>query len=213
MSDLLETRCRCGVMVMRAPRSTNEALCMQCRMDETGAIANYDPKGQWHPTVGYASPGHGPVAVVVEREPYPVPEVTSRDDVMAARAWALAQSKSAVTDLIKAARTVGFEVVIQYACGHFPHASYGTPGELKESIAVVMTRDSMRAVAVYAGAGKAWSWDTLAIQRPGWWPVRMGSLATFLDGLLGPMHQPVKAARPMEGPARRALKVHGPLAP
>jgi hypothetical protein len=156
--------------------------------------------------------GLGPGAPVLEREPYPVPEVTSRDGMAIAR-MGLIESKRAVIDLIKMVRTVGFEVVIQYARGHFPHASLGTPGELKESIGIRMDRGPMRAVAVYAGAGKSWSWDTLAIQGSGAWPRRFDSLAAFLDGLLGPMREPVKAARPMEGPARRALKVHGPLAP
>jgi hypothetical protein len=156
--------------------------------------------------------GLGPRPPMVERVPYPVPEVTSRDGMAIAR-MGLIESKRAVMDLIKMVRTVSFEVVIQYARGYFPHATFGTPGELKESIAVRMDRGPVRAVAVYAGAGKAWSWDTLAIQGSGAWPRRFDSLTAFLDGLLGPMHQPVKAAGPMEGPARRALKVHGPLMP
>jgi hypothetical protein len=151
--------------------------------------------------------GLGPRADVLEREPYPAPEVTSRDGVTG-------PAKTAVDSLVRTVwPSFGFWPDVRYARGHFPHASHGTPGELKESLAVVMTRGSQRAVAVYAGSGKSWSWDTLAIQGSGAWPRRFNSLAAFLDGLLGPIHQPVKAVSPMEGPARRALKVHGPLMP
>jgi hypothetical protein len=149
--------------------------------------------------------GLGPGAPVLEREPYPAPEVTSRDGEV----W---PAKKAVDDLTELGWKLGWTVLTTYARGHFPHASLGTPGELKESIAVRMDRGPMRAVAVYAGAG-SWSWDTLAIQGSGAWPRRFSSLAAFLDGLVGPMHEPVKAGSPMEGPARRALKIHGPLAP
>jgi hypothetical protein len=150
--------------------------------------------------------GLGPGAPVLEREPYPAPEVDSRDCVTG-------PTRTAVQGLVATVWPFGFWTDIRYARGHFPHASLGTPGELKESLAVVMTRGSERAVAVYAGTGKSWSWDTLAVQGSGAWPRRFNSLTAFLDGLLGPIHRPVRAASPMEGPARRVLKVHGPLMP
>ena len=178
---------------------------MQCRMDDTGAIANYDPSGPWHPSVGYASPGHGPIAIPVVRKPYPEPEVTSRMGIQG-------PERKAVTDLVRLAGKFGWFAQVTYARGCFPHASQGTPGPVKDSLAVRLSRNGVRAVAVYAGAD-TWAWDTLALQDRSLWPRRLPSLTEFMDGVFGPLHEPIKADRPMEGPARRALKTWGPLLP
>jgi len=150
--------------------------------------------------------GLGPRVSLVEHEPYPAPEVTSRMGIAG-------PERKAVTDLMALAVRFGWQCQVTYARGCFPHSSHGTPGPVKDSLAVRMTRaGGWRAVAVYAGAD-TWAWDTLALQSLWYWPRRYGSLSDFLDGVFGPVCQPVKAARPMEGPARRALKVWGPLLP
>jgi hypothetical protein len=159
--------------------------------------------------------GLGPRVSLMEHEPYPVPEVTSRMGIAG-------PERKAVTDLANLARKWNYEVRIQYARGRFVHASLGTPGAVKDSIGLVMERGVVRAVAVYAGSAKTavyagsaktWTWGTLAVQVPGAWPERFATMDAFLEGVFGPVCQPVKAASPMEGPARRALKKWGPLLP
>jgi hypothetical protein len=151
--------------------------------------------------------GLGPRVALVESEPYPAPEVTSRQGITG-------PERKAVTDLVTLVARFGWQCQVTYARGCFPHSSHGTPGPVKDSLAVRLAHaDGRRAVAVYAGVD-GWAWDTLVASTDSApWPQRFTSLAAFLDGLLGPMHQPIKADRPMEGPARRPLKVHGPLAP
>jgi hypothetical protein len=150
--------------------------------------------------------GLGPGAPTAEREVYPAPEVSSRQGMVHS-------AKKAVWELETLARTLGWSVETTYARGCFPHATTGAPGPVKDSLAVRMTRGAVRAVAVYVGAGKTWAWDTLAVQVPGAWPDRFATLAGFVDGAFGIMLEPTRAERPMEGPARRALKEWGPLKP
>ena len=150
--------------------------------------------------------GLGPRVATEVREPYPEPEVTSRMGIAG-------PERKAVTDLVRMAERFGWFARVTYARGCFPHASQGTPGPVKDSLAVRMSRvGGWRAVAVYAGAD-TWAWDTLALQSLWYWPRRFTTLAEFLDGVFGPIHEPIKAARPMEGPARRQLKTWGPLLP
>jgi len=144
--------------------------------------------------------GLGPRVGVVEREPYPAPEVSSRsgDDP--------GPHKDAVIKLMDLAESLNWSVDITYARGCFPHGATGKPGAVKESLAVRACRGPVRAVAVYVGAGKTWAWETMAVQVPGAWPDRFATLAGFMDGAFGIIHEPTRANRPMEGPARRALK-------
>jgi hypothetical protein len=150
--------------------------------------------------------GLGPGAPVLEREPYPAPEVDSRDGLEV-------PDKTSITTLIHILGPWGFEIRTRYARGHFPHSAHGTPGPLMDSIGLVALRGQVRGVAVYAGSAKAWSWTTLAVQHGSGFQTRFLTVEAFLARLLGPIHQPIRAASPMEGPARRALKVHGPLMP
>jgi hypothetical protein len=150
--------------------------------------------------------GLGPRVDVVEREPYPAPEVSSRLGMVHS-------AKKAIWELETLARTMGWSVETTYARGCFPNGATGKPGPVKDSLAVRMTQGPVRAVAVYVGAGKAWSWDTMAVQVPGAWPDRFTTLAGFMDGAFGIIHEPTRAAGPMLGPARRALKDWGPLKP
>lgn len=149
--------------------------------------------------------GLGPRADVVEREPYPAPEVSSRLGMVHS-------AKKAVWELETLARTMGWSVETTYARGCFPNGSTGKPGAVKDSIAVRLTRGAVRAVAVYVG-GSTWAWDTMAVQVRGAWPDRFATLTGFVDGAFGIIHEPTRAAGPMLGPARRALKDWGPLKP
>lgn len=161
---------------MRAPRSTNEAMCLQCRRDGEGIDWEwFAPIGEWHPTVDYRDMSKA-VALTVQREPYPAPEVSSRLPVVA-------PNKKAVADLELFAEMLGWSVETTYARGCFPHATTGKPGPAKDSLAARMTRGAIRAVAVYVG-GSTWSWETMAVQTPGSWPVRYSRLVDFKTGLV-----------------------------
>jgi|SRR4051812_16152586 hypothetical protein len=147
--------------------------------------------------------GLGPRPAVAPANPYPVPEVTSRDGVAG-------PAKRAVDDLASLAGTLGWSVDVTYARGCFPHATTGRPGPVRGSLAVRMARGPLRAVAVYV-EGSTWSWDTLTVQGSGAFPVKHSDLGHFMDGAFSPVQQPVKAAGPMLGPVARALKIWGPL--
>jgi hypothetical protein len=88
-------------------------------------------------------------------EPYPAPEITSRDQVSG-------PVKSAVSDLVRYAEALGWSVVVTYARGHLPHATTGRPGACRDSLAVRMQRAGHYAVAVYR-EGSTWSWDSMWI--------------------------------------------------
>lgn len=128
---------------------------------------------------GYAGGGIGlgPAVSLVELEPYPGPEVSSRDGVVG-------PDKTATAGLKRKAEGFGWSVEVTYARGCFPHATHGTPGAVKDSLALRMTRGTDRAVAVYSWAGTAWTWTTLAIQRPGAWPRRFETVGVFQESLL-----------------------------
>jgi hypothetical protein len=192
--------------VFSVPEHALDAMCLNCARDDAGVDWEwFAPIGEWHPTVDYRDMDKA-IAPSVECEPYPAPEVTSRDGMTSAGAG------KAVGDLERLAQRFGYAAEVTYARGCFPNGATGRPGTVKDSLAVRMTQGSVRAVAVYVG-GSTWSWDTLTVQRPGAWPARFETLAGFLDGAFGPVLEPVKADRPMEGPARRALKDWGPLKP
>lgn len=128
--------------------------------------------------------GLGPRVADYVREPYPEPEVTSRDGVAG-------PTKSAVESMVRAARAHGWAVEVTYARGCFPHATTGRPGPVKDSLAVRMEQGRDSAVAVYVG-GSTWSWDTLLILRRGrilsiprrGRIERYSTVGAFLDALL-----------------------------
>lgn len=97
--------------------------------------------------------GLGPRLPDYVREPFPAPEVTSKDDVEGPR-------KTAVEGLRTYAQGLGWTVLITYARGYVPHTTTGRPGALKESLAVRMRRGHECAVAVYIGS-TTWAWDSL----------------------------------------------------
>lgn len=121
--------------------------------------------------------GLGPRPPIAPAEAYPAPVITSRDGVPG-------PVKSAVVGLIAFAIEHGWTVgEPTYAKGCFPHAVTARPGAAKESLAVRMMRDRVRAAAVYV-ASSSWGWETLSI----WSAVdgyrRFKTLETFKDAMM-----------------------------
>lgn len=197
--------CVCEVSVFSVPEHASDAMCLNCARETAGIDWEwFAPIGEWHPTVDYRDMAKA-IVPTVESEPYPAPEVSSRSGEPGPH-------RDAVIGLMDLAESLGWSVDITYARGCFPHGATGKPGAVKDSLAVRVWRGAVRAVAVYVG-GSTWAWDTMAVQVPGAWPARFATLAGFMDGAFGIIHEPTRADRPMEGPARRALKDWGPLKP
>jgi hypothetical protein len=120
--------------------------------------------------------GLGPRPEPPARDPYPAPLVTSDQGVTG-------PDKRAVKALTELCRPFGWDTVVTYAEGCFPHATTGQPGPPRPSLAVRMERGREFAVAVYVG-GSTWSWDTLSILRAGRIE-RHPQIGDFLDALFG----------------------------
>ena len=166
MTDLIETNCRCGKAVMSSPRSTIEASCIECRYEDCGTDARYDPQGEWHPSVGYPSPGSGwrlsPEGV--PDEPFPEPQRTSRE----AGGFF---TPTAVLSLQQYAIEHGWEVRTQYSVGNVPHATTGKPGELRELVGIRFGRHPMTERMAYAVYSRrkdygGWSWGSVMVWGP-----------------------------------------------
>lgn len=108
---------------------------------------------------------------------FPEPEVTSRDG-------AYGPAKRAVGEMESYALLHGWSIRTTYAKGHVPHARLGTPSATpRESLAVRMDRGCQRAVAVYVGADKAWTWATLYIWHTGEFPTKYADVTSFRDAI------------------------------
>lgn len=190
MSDLLEVECRCGVKVMSSPFSTIEALCMTCRGRDWDVVPGAAvPIGEWHPTVGYPSPGQGALVLAVTREPFPAPNIISRIE----DSWPLIAPRP-VMALAEFAREHSWEVRTQYSQGHMPHATTGRPGVLKDLIALRFGAHPMtnrQAYAVYSRsvppnrfhAPSTWTWGSVMIWGPDLPPYggcQLADLKTYL---------------------------------
>lgn len=81
-------------------------------------------------------------------EPYPVPVVTSRDEVEGV-AW-----PAPVLTLERAAQRFGWHVELAYARGRMPHATTGKPGEERDSFSVRFSGGPWQGYAIYAA--RAW---------------------------------------------------------
>lgn len=109
--------------------------------------------------------------------PYPAPSVTSEDGLPG-------PAKLAVGSMESHAVLHGWNIRTTYAKGHVPHARLGTPSVTpRESLAVRMWRGEQRAVAVYVGVDKVWSWTTLYLWRLGEFPTKYAAVTPFLDAL------------------------------
>jgi hypothetical protein len=121
--------------------------------------------GEYTPIVGYPNPyGQGEPAVA-EREPLPVPEVSSRDAVPPPF-----DVPGAVLKLAEAAREANWEVAIDYSRGRMLHGSTGRPLAVSHLLAVRLSGhpSGRRAVAVYrqAASGGAWTWTSVWMWGP-----------------------------------------------
>lgn len=178
MTDLVTATCRCGVMVMISPGSSEEPLCMQCRRTQAGIDWPwFEPLGVWHPTTGYAAPGQGDQrAMEHEHEPYPAPAIAAHE------VDAGYLGKRSVMDMARLAEAAGWTYRVTHARGSFPHATTGTASKPKDSLAVRMHRGPERAVAVYVKtSADAWSWETLSrwAWASGEFPDRLGNVTVF----------------------------------
>jgi len=154
------THCRsCGTYVVSIEAEQDNALCMGCgRADHGITWAPADKVGAHHPSVGYPSPGHGPLAPPAgDREPFPAPTVSSRDGVFPD------SPPRALASLQMALHAAGWRTLVQYAHGNMPHSKLGSPLAAKPSWALRLEREgrengqSIGAVAVYRGG----AWDAL----------------------------------------------------
>lgn len=99
--------------------------------------------------------GLAPLPPPLPRDPYPEPEV---------RAHVVEPSflgKRAVVALVRDAHAAGWTVTVTHARGWLPN-QYGRPGKLLDSLAVRMSRDLQRSVAVYQG-GTTWTWGCMYV--------------------------------------------------
>lgn len=121
------------------------------------------------------------------RELFPEPRFTSRDippmDV----------APAPVLKLAEYAREHSWEVRVQYSQGHFPHATTGRPGALKDVIGVRFGAHPMtdrQAYAIYArtandrGGKGVWSWESFMVWGPDISPAKLYLLAELQAFLL-----------------------------
>jgi hypothetical protein len=153
---------------MSSPRSTIEALCIECRYEDCGTGARYDPQGEWHPSVGYPSPGSGwNLAPGPELpDPYPSPVMHSRRPLPLTFI-----APSPVRLLAEFAREHSWEVRTQYSQGNVPHGVTGHPGPLRDLIGLRFGEHPItprQAYAIYSrtASGGTWTWSSVMIWGP-----------------------------------------------
>jgi hypothetical protein len=178
MTDLVSTHCRCGVMVMISPGSSEEPLCMECRRTQAGIDWPwFEPLGVWHPTIGYTAPGQGDQRAMIKAlERYPEPTIGAHE------VDAGYLGKRSVMAMVALAGMCGWTYRVTHARGSFPHATTGTASKAKDSLAVRMHRGPERAVAVYVNtSADTWSWETLSRWEigSGEFPDRLGNVTAF----------------------------------
>lgn len=103
----------------------------------------------------------------VAREPFPAPVRTSRSPLAEMMA-----TPDAALRLAEFAREHGWEVRTQFAQGHYPHATTGRPGALKDTIALRFGGHGLtdrQAFAVYvrnAEPAGTWAWEYVMVWGP-----------------------------------------------
>lgn len=175
-SHLLRGRCSCGATALSAPGQ--EFRCGMCRRADADAgtgRASLADRGLFR-ALGQ---GHPP-APPAEREPFPAPEVTSRD------AWGGEGAPSAFRKLAQRARNAGWAVREQRSTGCFPNAATGRPGGMKDVFALVLHKGTANAYAVYAG--DAWTSVMLWGAEQTWFP--LGSVTDLGEYLLADGRMP-----------------------
>lgn len=145
-SHLLRARCTgrggaCGGLALCAPGQERTARCAACW---GGSVVDPALLGGYGPVVGYPL-GHV-TSTEAAREPYPAPEVTSRDEWMSGATV----GPSPVEKLACDGRERGWDVVSAYSRGCLPHGSTGAPTGVRDLFSVRFRRDAWGAYAVYA---------------------------------------------------------------
>lgn len=168
-SHLAWGHCRCGASALVAPGRTSR--CSTCAW--TDAESARSPES----VVGLPKLGQGyPPAAPPAADPYPAPEVTSREE------WDGGGCPSPVLKLAERAREASWDVRVQRSRGSAPHATTGRPGAVKWRYALVLSRDdnAWSAYAVHDGA----SWTSVMLwgsTRP-WFPLAsVTDLAAYVD--------------------------------
>jgi hypothetical protein len=117
-----------------------------------------------------------------QREPYPAPEVSSRDGHEV-------KLPSAVEKLAQFARTARWEVIAQSSMGNVPHGSTGRPTALKRLAALRFGGhpSGRQAYVVYEAPARTESWKPRSIMiwgpdLPPYAHCSMNDLKTFLSG-------------------------------
>lgn len=151
------THCRsCGTYVVSIEAEQGNATCLDCGRSSHGITWTASDKiGEHHPDVGYAPPGHGPLAPkAAEKAPYPAPTVTSRQGLAP-------EPPKAFQALHGDMRAAGWRTLVQYAHGSMPHSKLGTPLGAKDSWALRLEHaDGRHACAVHRGGawGSLFTW-------------------------------------------------------
>lgn len=170
-SHLMWGRCRCGASALVAPGRVPR--CSTC------ALADAQQARELAPVDGLPELGQGyPPAPAAEREAYPAPEVTSRDE------WDGSGCPSPVLKLAERAREALWGVRVQRSRGSAPHATTGRPGAVKWRYAVVLGREdgAWSAYAVYDGDGAVWKSVMLWGSARPWFPfASVTDLAAYID--------------------------------
>lgn len=143
-SHLMWARCSCGASALVA--AGQRAQCSVC------ALADADGAREPECVEGLPALGQGfPPSAPVERQAFPTPEVTSRDE------WDGTGCPSPVLKLAEKARAASWVVRVQRSRGCAPHATTGRPGAVKWRYALVLGREDGR-------------WSAYAVHVEGSWP-------------------------------------------
>jgi ribosomal protein L37AE/L43A len=116
-----------------------------------------------------------PFAFIAEvADPYPAPEVTSRDE------WDRQGAPLAVAKQVQKAVAAGWQVRVQRSRGSLPHALHGTPTAVKTLHAVIVRKGDASAYAVYDGT----KWSSVTTWGGGApWFAGMASITDFAEYL------------------------------
>lgn len=166
----------CGTYVVSVEAEQGNAKCIECGRAGQGVTWEASVKvGDWHPTVGYPSPGHGPLAPEqAEKAPYPAPTVTSSQGLAP-------EPPTAFRALHGEMRAAGWRILVQYAHGSMPHSTLGTPLATKDSWALrVQHADGRHACAVYRGD----AWGSLFTWGNGETPHQHANVTAFRAAVL-----------------------------
>lgn len=136
-SHLSWGRCACGTRALFDPASVSQVRCGGCLALAAEKAVAPDP------VPGLPPLGQGyPPAPPAQREPYPAPEISSRDE------WDGEGAPRAVETLAAKARKLGWRVKVQRSRGCLSNAATGRPGNVKNLWGAIFTKNGASAYAV-----------------------------------------------------------------